>query len=187
MAKQQITHVLNMTVLDDSDFLSPYSETDTPVISQDVADFLENGANAAHPKDRLELNVHSNCIDDEEKKCYTSAIKNYFTLKLAAERRNLQRNGVVSLIFALIGIVGLAFMIICEQLLKWSSIWIEVLDIFAWVFIWEAVDQFFIERRKILSGLKRLQAFGEVPVKFLPLSERHKTAESSNQAQSGQA
>ena len=57
MAKQQITHVLNMTVLDDSDFLSPYSETDTPVISQDVADFLENGANAAHPKDRLELNV----------------------------------------------------------------------------------------------------------------------------------
>lgn len=36
-----------MTVLDDSNFLSPYSETNTPVISGEIAEFIENCANAA--------------------------------------------------------------------------------------------------------------------------------------------
>ena len=34
--------VINMTVKDYSDFLSPYSERATAVISSDVAEFIEN-------------------------------------------------------------------------------------------------------------------------------------------------
>ena len=159
-----------MTVLDDSSFLSPYSETSTPVISGEVAEFLENGANAARPNDRLELNVYSNCIDSDKQAQYDSAIRNYFTLKLSAEHRDLRRNNVVSLVFAIIGILGLTFMIICDQLLNMQQIWVEVIDIFAWVFLWEAVDQFFIERRKLIFNRKRLQAFTEMPITFKPLN-----------------
>ncbi len=34
--------IINMTVKDDSEFLSRFSERSTPVISSEVAEFLEN-------------------------------------------------------------------------------------------------------------------------------------------------
>ena len=164
------TCTINMTVLDDSDFLSPYSETDTPVISGEVAEFLENGANAAHIKDNFELRVCSNCIDSDKQSRYEQAIRNYFALKLNAEHRELSRNNATSLIFAIIGIIGLAFMIICDQVLNMKAIWVECIDIFAWVFLWEAVDQFFIERRKLILNRRRLKALAEMPIVFKPLA-----------------
>lgn len=160
-----------MTVLDDSNFLSPYSETNTPVISGEVAEFLENGANAAHIKDDFALNLYSNCIDGSKQTRYEQAIRNYFSLKLNAEQRELKRNNVISLIFAIIGVIGLAFMIICDQLLSMQAIWVECIDIFAWVFLWEAVDQFFIERRKLILNRRRLQSLVEMPISFKPFDD----------------
>ena len=168
--REPTTCAINMTVLDDSEFLSPYSETNTPVISGEVAEFLENGANAARLIDNLELNLHSNCIDSDKQSRYEQAIRNYFSLKLIAEQRELKRNNIVSLIFAIIGVVGLAFMIICDQLLNMQAIWVECIDIFAWVFLWEAVDQFFIERRKLIFNRRRLKSLAEMPILFKPLA-----------------
>ncbi len=72
---------IDMTVTDDGNFLSPYSEDGKPVISSEVADFLENAAKAYRPKDTLVVSIHGDCIDDCEKKKYAAAIKNYYTLK----------------------------------------------------------------------------------------------------------
>ena len=169
--KEPTIHTINMTVLDDSDFLSPYSETNTPVISSDVAEFIENCANAAKLKDNFELTIHSDCIDSAKQAKYDSAIRNYFALKLNAEHHGLRRNNLLSLIFAIVGILGLAFMIICDQVLDFKEIWVEVIDIFAWVFLWEAVDQFFIERRKLILNRRRLKNFTEMPINFKPLTD----------------
>lgn len=38
---EQTIHTIHMTVLDDSSFLSPYSETNTPVISGEVRSLLK--------------------------------------------------------------------------------------------------------------------------------------------------
>lgn len=156
---------INMTVMDDSDFLSPYSPTDTPIVSGDVAEFLENGANKFLPKQQIELNVHSNCIDDGEKVIYDEAIRNYFNLKLDGMKLALRRNLIVSVIFTVIGILGLAAMVIIDHFFD-KAIWTEVVDIFAWVFVWEAVDQFFIERRKLLLERKKYQAFTEMKINY---------------------
>ena len=66
--KNQTDTVIRMTVKDDSDFLSVYSVTDTPVISSEVAQFLEHSIqDLIHPK-HLTLIIKSSCIDDTEKK-----------------------------------------------------------------------------------------------------------------------
>ena len=156
---------INMTVMDDSEFLSPYSPVAEPVISGDVAEFLENGANKFLPKQQIELNVHSNCIDDGEKIIYDKAIRNYFNLKLEGIKLALRRNLIVSVIFTIIGILGLVAMVVIDHFFG-KAIWTEVVDIFAWVFVWEAVDQFFIERRKLLLDRKKYQAFTEMKINY---------------------
>ena len=159
---------INMTVLNDDGFLSPYSPTDTPVVSGDVAEFLENSVSNFLPKQSLALDVRSDCVDDNEKTVYGKAIRNYFNLKLDGMKLALRRNLIVSVVFAVIGIVGLVAMLLLDHFFN-NAIWTEVVDIFAWVFVWEAVDQFFIERRKILFERKKYQAFTEIEVNYFPL------------------
>lgn len=161
---------IDMTVLNDSEFLSPYSATDTPVVSSDVAEFLENGAEKFLPKQNIVLNIHSDCIDDGEKVIYGKAIRNYFDLKLSALKNGLKRNLIASVIFTVIGILGLALMIILDRV-GVGGIWVEVVDIFAWVFLWEAVDQFFIERRAIVRSQKKYQAFTQLQINYLPFGK----------------
>ena len=50
--------IINMTVKDDSDFLSPFSQSDTPVISPAVAESIENSCELISSKELLSLNIH---------------------------------------------------------------------------------------------------------------------------------
>lgn len=160
---------IDMTVLDDNGFLSPYSPVASPVIASETAEFLENSAENYISKQKMQLNIRSDCIDDAEKVTYDKSIRNYFYLKLTAAKRNLRRNLIISIIFTIIGIAGLALMFVLDHL-GVKAIWVEVADIFAWVFLWEAVDQFFIERRKILLDCRKYKAFAEMEINYSDLN-----------------
>ena len=167
MKKKTIKNAeITLSVTDDSDFLSKYSPSDKPVISSDVAEFLENAAREFHPAAEIKLTVKGDCVDDNEKPVYAEAIKNYFALKHAETERDIRRKTVVSLIFTLIGVIALAAMFLVDGIFK-NEIWTECADIFAWVFIWEAVDQFFIERSELLMRRKRLENFVNITVEFV--------------------
>lgn len=159
------TEGIQLTVTDDSSFLSPYSTAGKPVVSSDVSDFLENAAKATHPKNSLRLIISGDCIDEKEKIAYEDAVRNTYEQKLAEERRELKRKTVVSGIFALIGIIALAFTFLAESL-GIKEVWKECIDIFAWVFVWEAVDLFFIERGAISLRLKRYANFANAEIVF---------------------
>ena len=156
---------LNLNITDDSDFLSPYSPSENPLVSSEVADFLENSARAFHPRAKINLTITGRCIDESEKSVYGDAIRNYFSLKLAETERDIKRKGFVSLIFAIVGVVALVFMIIYESFVN-NAVWTECVDIFAWVFLWEAVDQFFIERSGLLLKRKRFENFVNMSIEF---------------------
>ena len=157
--------IIDMEVDSDEGFTSPYSAAGKPVISAEVADFLENAVKAHSPKEKLILNVKGDCIDENERVQYAAAIKNYYSLKLKEEERERKNRTKVAAIFALIGIIALAFMFYLSER-EVSEIWKECIDIFAWVFLWEAVDQFFIERGAVKIRRKRYRNFAEMEIRF---------------------
>lgn len=159
------TGVINLSVSNDDGFLSPYSSEGKPVISSEVAEFLENAVKAHSPKEKLILNVKGDCIDENERVQYAAAIKNYYSLKLKDEERERKNKTVVAAIFAFIGIIALAFMFYISER-DVGEVWKECIDIFAWVFLWEAVDQFFIERGAVKVRRKRYQNFAEMEIRF---------------------
>ncbi len=156
---------IDMSINDDSSFLSPYAETGKPIISSEVAGFLENAANAFHPKEKIVLTIHSTCIDENEKTVYDNAIRNYFKLRQKDVNRDMKRKTVIATWFSIVGIVALAFMFLIGRL-GVNDLWVECVDIFAWVFLWEAVDQFFIERSGLLLKKKRLDNFINMEIIF---------------------
>ena len=157
---------IGMSVADDSDFLSQYCEIGKPVIAGEVAEFLENAASEYHPDQTFTLDIKSDCIDETEKPRYVAAIENYYDLKLAEVNREVRRKSLIAALFAAIGIIALAVMIILSAN-NLGAIWTECIDIFAWVFLWEAVDQFFIERSGLLLKARRFKRFTEMPIRFI--------------------
>lgn len=162
--------IINLTVRDDSQILSPYSQPNKPVISEELADYLENQSKAFRPKAALSINVYSDCIDDDEKKVYDKAIRNYFSLKLTEAERDAKRKTAISLVFTAIGVFALVLTLILTAK-GLGDVIAECLDIFAWVFLWEAVDQYFIERKTILFKRKRYETFVLSKISFFKESE----------------
>ncbi len=162
--------IINMVVNDDNDFLSPYSSECTPIISEGVSNFLESSVQVVPPKETFVLQVQSNCIDDEEKIIYKEGIKQYYSNLLITTKRELRRNFVISLILALMGIATLVLAQIFENFLK-TVIWAEVIDIAAWVFLWECVDILTFKVRNLRLNSKRYLAFSTMKIEFLTIDK----------------
>lgn len=131
--------VINMIVKDDDGFLSEFSKYETPIISNDVAEFLEDSTQSVLPAEKLTLNVESDCIDEQEKVVYTKAIKEYYTERYVGNEREIKRNWLLVGVLAVLGVLFLAAAIFFDNSLN-QTLWAEVIDIVAWVFLWEAVD-----------------------------------------------
>lgn len=157
--------IVNMTVKDDADFLSVFSTGDTPVISSEVAEFLENSTHSVLPKEQLTLRIHSNCIDDNEKEEYRKAVKEYYTERYIANMRELKRNFIIALLLAVGGAITLAAAFFIERQTG-SVFWTEVVDIIAWVFLWEAVDISAFKNRELRVKRSRYLSFLSMNIEY---------------------
>lgn len=161
---------IKLTIHDDSNVVSPYCEPGKPVISGELADYLENVASNYLPAQPITITFFSDCIDDKEKTTYDKAVRNYFTFKAAEARREITQNTIVSLIFTIIGVISLTVMFILSAH-GLGEVLTECLDIFAWVFLWEAVDQFFIERRALVRKCRRFDNFVNADIAFEEIND----------------
>ena len=75
------------------------------------------------------------------------------------------KEGITGILFSIIGIIVLALMFLLSNL-EAKAIWIECVNIFAWVFLWEAVDKLFIERNKLLLKISRLSSFINMKINY---------------------
>lgn len=160
--------VINMTVRDDSDFLSVFSQSDTPVISTEVAEFIENSAESILPKEELTLRIHSNCIDDHEKELYQKGIKEYYREKMVSNSRELKRNNFFAMILTVVGVFILVLALLLEGKTD-NLVWPEVIDIAAWVFLWEAVDVSAFENRSLRLKNRRYRSFLSMKVEYIEI------------------
>lgn len=162
--------VVDMRVADDTDFLSVFSKSDTPMISPDVAEFLESSTEAVTPGEDLTLRVRSDCIDDREKEVYQRAVKEYYEDKYFANKNELRRNRVLTFLFGVFGVLILAFSLFIDH--RGNAIWSEVVDIVAWVLLWEAVDISVFENRSLRIKEKRYLSFIDMKIEYYPDKER---------------
>lgn len=162
--KQREPYVINMNVSNDNGFLSEFSENDTPVISREVAEFIEDSTPIIKKSDTLTLRIRSSCIDDKEKEIYRKAVKEYYKERYVSNRGELKRDYIVAGILALVGILVLALSIFIGYR---SEIWSEVVDIVAWVFVWEAVYVAFLETRKLKLENRKCISYIAMSIEYI--------------------
>lgn len=165
--------VIHMTVLDDSDFLSPLSYHRAEVLSNEVSAFLEKRANALPPQKRVAVHIHSDCIDEQEQVRYRAAVATTFRDAYDELALEIRRSMIAALLMLLFGVLLLGAMW-ALSVKDCGEILIEVVDIFAWVFVWEAVDTFFLTRTVQLQQQKRCLSLIYAKICFFPLEKTEK-------------
>ena len=108
--------------------------------------------------EQLALHIKSACVDETKQQIYKDAIKEYYTEKFYANERELKIQNRIALLLAILGIIVLACSIFLQYRFD-SIIWSEVIDIVAWVLLWEAVDIKFFKTRELALKRKRYNAF----------------------------
>lgn len=157
--------IIGMTVKDDENFLSAFSENETPVISSDVAEFIESSTHSILPKEQLTLRIRSNCIDDQEKVIYRNAIREYYTERYISVKKELQRNTLISILLGIFGVIALVGALLIEQK-SGNIVWTEVADIVAWVLLWEAVDISVFQNRELRVKRLRYLSFLSMNIEY---------------------
>ncbi len=176
--KIEMVKEINMTVIDDTYFLSMYSLKDKPVISSEVADFLENTAREYGPYDKFILNVYSDTIWDEDKSVYRKAVHNYYSLKIRDLIQQMRQKMFVATTFMLIGLAALLIMAIYQKFLS-IEVWNQLIQIFSWVFIWESLHIFFIDRRPLLIARRRYLSLANLDINYFKLTKDKKDDQQS--------
>lgn len=163
--------VLNMKVGDDSSFLSPFY-FDRPLISDEAASYLSSHKAILLWKQGAHINIISDSISEEDEPIYRTAVKGYFAQEAIRWERAQRRNYILSAVLFLIGVAVFALMFTLDHYLGGAlGMWSEVIDVVAWVFIWEAVDVAFIEKLENSYNVRMAHNLINSRIEFKPISK----------------
>lgn len=143
---------INIKVKSEEELYSGYNYDKNEVLNPALGDFLLEKAEALPVKSKLRLKFFSD-VNIREHELF-SAIKNKFKGEFENYQRKLKKTALFSLVVLILGILFLGLFIL-EEMFFHTPVLSIILEIASWVFIWEAVDSFFLERLSLKE--KRLQ------------------------------
>ena len=143
---------INIKVKSEEELYSGYNYDKNEVLNPALGDFLLEKAEALPVKSKLRLKFFSD-VNIREHELF-SAIKNKFKGEFESYQRKLKKTALFSLVVLILGILFLGLFIL-EEMFFHTPVLSIILEVASWVFIWEAVDAFFLERLSLKE--KRLQ------------------------------
>ena len=144
--------------------LSPFSPKGNPTISGEFAEFLDSQYTEMKGGDKLHIDIECDTIDDDERGLYEGAIRSYYKAEEMRKTKELARNNFIALIMLIIGIIVLTtsviFYVFSHEIVG------EIIDIVAWVFVWEAVDLFFLRSPILIRERQKCKHFIEAEITY---------------------
>jgi len=163
--------IVNISVRNDDYFLSPYSVDSHAVLSSEVSNFIEDSLKIIPANESIRLRIHSNTISESEKIEYTNAIHSHYAESYKSTSFEKKRYKRIALVMAIVAILVLTVMIGLDVLGLKNAVALEIIDIVAWVFMWEAVDIFFMRCTSLSIKEKRYLRLCDSEIEYVPLKD----------------
>ncbi len=143
---------INIKIKSEEELYSGYNYDRNEVLNPALGDFLLEKAESLPAKSKLRLKFFSD-VNIKEHELF-SAIKNKFKGEFENYQRELKKTALFSLVVLILGLLFLGIFIL-EEIFFHNIVLSIILEIASWVFIWEAVDAFFLQRLSLKA--KRMQ------------------------------
>ncbi len=165
MLDEEGNSIINVGVDEDDDFLSPYRDRENVVISEEMAGYLKNATNAIPVTSNLHLKIKCADINENNKDNFSKSIKNYYTNQFYEIERKLKSNlfAVLSTFVLALAFLGFWWLI---EMVNTPAILTLIIEIIAWVFMWECVDLFFFERARLRHDKNKILQLLNAKISF---------------------
>jgi hypothetical protein len=158
---------VSITIDGEAELFSPLSENREPRLSSEVAEFIECTAEKVPRGELVRLNIITESeVAEGERERIGAAVQRHFIQAYEKESRQRKKLRFIALIMAIIGVLALTVVIGLGLSGLRGEVTAEVIDIFAWVFIWEAIDIYFLRSRESIITELRYLALAEAEICF---------------------
>ena len=141
------SEIINIKVQNKEQIISNFSYDENDKINKDLSEFIVAKSKRVHISKDIKLNFYTNeHIDKNE---IQSTIKNHFHEEYLESKSELKRLNIFIITMLILGVLTFAILVALYNR-NFSNFYFEmILEIAAWVFIWESVDATFLQRPKI--------------------------------------
>ena len=133
--------------------MSPFSGDGVPLLSADTAEFLEHRLKNFRPDASLSGGKLYRCRGAENVRLRNPEL---LPLEFLETERELRKNSVQSTVMTVFAALLFALALVLDSY-GVRAVLLNMLDVVAWVFMWEAADLFFFQRSDM--RLRRLRVF----------------------------
>ena len=147
---------IKLKIEQEDDLFSPF-DPDKELISEDVSEYLLNSFQRKRKsvKDTCVIRIISDAPLDKEN--VKKRLRDHFSGEIAEVKRSLKKLSIKTICLAVFGLIVLSLMFWLSA--NSDSMFLEILDIIAWVSIWEATSIIVIQSydfRKAKRDYKKL-------------------------------
>lgn len=133
------------------------------LINQEIFDYVENILKYINKKDDFVIQIKfPESYKDEEKNKVIKLMKSHYAVEIIEVTKEIRKNNILTIILL---IVGTLFFIV-NEIVSYNHgniIFLSILEIFAWVFIWEACYLYFFTNNSFrINRLKYIKIFKSI-------------------------
>lgn len=157
---------INVKVKHEEEIYSGYNYDRNEVLNPALSDFLVEKAESLHKRSKLRIKIFFDFSLEEHE--LFSAIKNKFKGEFESYERKLKQTAIFSLVVLILGILFLGIFVL-EEMFFHNVVLSIILEIASWVFIWEAVDSFFLERMTLKEKWRQMARLYDAEIEVVVL------------------
>ncbi|MGN0961680.1 MAG: hypothetical protein ACI4PF_05760 [Christensenellales bacterium] len=137
--------IVKINITDAECLLSPYNDDGMEIISEETANFINNLTKPIPSWKDIQLQISCEDYTQDKEQVYRNAITNYYVNEFADRDQMLKARLKISTILFLVSIISFALLYFMYQ---WNvpDILCSLVEVISWVFAWETVDLFVLQR-----------------------------------------
>ena len=143
--------IINVGAENYDDIFSPYCYKGGDTLSSTLVDYLQQKSNAVSYEYDLTMRFHVKNATEEKRQEIENAIKENYVNEARGIEERMHRTTIFSLLFLVLGLVFTALYLVLLHFV--STEFTYLIDLFAWIFLWEGTDAFFLDRRVLKLNL----------------------------------
>ena len=143
--------IINVGAENYDDIFSPYCYKGGDTLSSTLVDYLQQKSNAVSYEYDLTLRFHVKNATEEKRQEIENAIKENYVNEARGIEERMHRTTIFSLLFLVLGLVFTALYLVLLHFV--STEFTYLIDLFAWILLWEGTDAFFLDRRILKLNL----------------------------------
>lgn len=157
--------VFEISVKDEKQVLSPFMVDEKETINSEFASFLDNTVQKAPPSKKIHLKIKNNEMTDKGKNTFARSIKNYYLNRTYEIQRKLKNNTKLLIVMLVMSVLTMTALFLVH-LLNVHWVFTEVVDIIAWLFVWESLDLFVFKRSLLIYERQRYISLQKCKITF---------------------